>query len=706
MNSGGLVQKNPANITSGKHIQNYSTFDKSLSYRKYNTLRFAEYTPSFEMEGVERDEISLNSSDRIDSLSLNAPFKGTIRKVKESFKVPYMALLPMNWDRIYTQPSNGDDVPQNANCYISTFPKLFFDLFFSAIDGTRASILDGSAPTSAYIQGLVRSLLLGEYVYSAGSLLNVCGYKSLRHIQIVRLLEDIDYDAYFDKVISFVFSRISSFQVSFLEGSTFNTLYFNGLGSSSNGAYLPFRLFLDMARTNPRFNISSNFLVFEDSESVFNSELRTAFSSGGDLNYTFVFRGPSMVDDRLSDDVTELQPSTLNLSRILAYQMICAHFYTNSSLDIVYSAELYRQYIKLLYDSMYSGSPNPSFSWNGIDCPYDYLSGLRLSRMLVLDSNNAPFVFGVGDLINDVTQNPDTFSYRLASFAAIFAYRKSLRFGDYFTASRPRPLAPINTDVAVNNNAVSVIDITRGIQAQRFANSVMRTRQKIEDYVEGLFGRKPAPDFHNPFFLTRQEEIIFGDEVQNTAETQATDANSRTANFASNVGRYTFTFNNDDMHPCIYMQIISFDVRRAYTGSVDRHFLHRDRFDMFNPDFQYIGDQPIYGVELGYIDKSLNRVPRVFAYTSRDMEYKQRFDVASGGFVKNLPGWAMLDSDKAMLNTPNLTPEFIRSNNSELDRFFLSLTGYSLGSYFHFICITDNNVSAKRAMAVDPQILA
>ena len=92
------------------------------------------------------------------------------------------------------------------------------------------------------------------------------------------------------------------------------------------------------------------------------------------------------------------------------------------------------------------------------------------------------------------------------------------------------------------------------------------------------------------------------------------------------------------MHPCIYLQIISFDIRRAYTRSVDRQMLHIDRFDMFNPDFQYIGDQPVYGVELGYAD-ALSSIPEVFAYQSRDMEYKQRFDVASGAFAAdNLPG--------------------------------------------------------------------
>ena len=125
---------------------------------------------------------------------------------------------------------------------------------------------------------------------------------------------------------------------------------------------------------------------------------------------------------------------------------------------------------------------------------------------------------------------------------------------------------------------------------------------------------------------------------------------------------------------------------------------------MFNPDFQYIGDQPVYGVELGYPYGS--SIPEVFAYQSRDMEYKQRFDVASGGFIENLPGWIFDDNDRLALDRGRLDPDFIRSRNTEFDKFFLSLTGYSLGSYFHFICITDNNVNAKRAMAVDPQILA
>lgn len=325
-----------------------------------------------------------------------------------------------------------------------------------------------------------------------------------------------------------------------------------------------------------------------------------------------------------------------------------------------------------------------------------------------LNSNGNPYSFVYSDLTSISDVSP---VFRLAVFAAIFAIRHSLRYGDYFVGARPRPIAPINTNVPVTGDGVSVIDITQKQWSQRFGNAVMRARQKVDNYVEMLFGKKPDVDFHNPLFLSREVDVIFGDEVQNTGAAQVDkngDGNSRTANMRGGLGQFTFTFNNDDAHPCVYIQIVSFDIKRAYTRSVDRQFLHLDRFDMFNPNFQYIGDQPIYGIELGYPEKPSipnGGLPAVVAYQSRDMEYKQRFDVVCSGFEDNLPGWILTDVDRSKNNAGVIDADFIRNENCELDKFFLSLTGYSLGTYFHFICITQNNVFAKRPMAVDPQIL-
>lgn len=719
-NSQGVVMTNHANKVEGKHIHNYSTFTDTLSYRLYNTLRFGDYTPSFVMEGVERDSISVNTRDIIDSLSLKAPFKGSIRKIKESFMVPNMAILPRNWDLIYTQPSNGDDVPKDANCVIFDFSKKFSTLWLSFLAGAPSQLSNSTTPQdfAIFLTGLIRLLVLGEYVYSNGCLLNVCGAKYSRDFKCYHeSLPHSSYDEYFDFIISRAFSGIRSFVVNYQNGNQSISKRFKGLSSEEmgNGSLTnSFRSFLELFRENPtakflpEFFIESQFWAagevgymnegLTDYMTFVQSELLGSTGTEGVLAQTPTFYYTRSIDEPFDDELKEMNPNTLNLSRILAYQLVCAHYYTNSSIDFVYSAELYRQYIRSLV-SYSEPVNNPYFTINGYSHEYDILSGKRLVYALftAISVQSENTFYKLATSIGVVPRS-------LSLYAAIFAFRKSLRYGDYFVGSRPRPIAPINTDVSVNNNMVSVIDITKSIQAQRFANAVMRSRSKIEEYVESLFGKRPAPDYHNPFFLSRETEVIYGDEVQNTAEGQISNPNSRTANLASNSGQFTFTFHNDDMHPCIYLQIISFDIKRAYTRTIERQFMHVDRYDMFNPDFQYIGDQPIYGTELGYLFGT--SYPAVFGYQTRDEEYKQRFDQASGGFVENLPGWILTDRDASIQSVGVLDPDFIRSYNTELDQFFLSLTGYSLGSYFHFICITNNNVNAKRAMAVDPQILA
>lgn len=713
-NSGGLVSKNKMNTTFGHVRRDYSTFDDSLSYSLLNTHRFGDYTPSFDMEGVERDDIYLNTKDLVDSLSLKAPFKTQIRKIKESFNVPFMAILPQNWDQIYVQPSNGDDVPQGANCVLPDFPSSFKSLWttlFANLVNTTSVPVTNQAQLNTFFTYFFRLLVLGEFVYSTGSLLNVSGYKHSglwRYLKYDRQrtndLQYWTYDQWFDANISLFCEDIASFTVREPVGSGTRTYYFRGLSSTTpdSSGRMSFRALLELFRDNPMCYVYDAAVGADTTLSQVIQDIN-ADRDQNTVYGTFISNNILIRDVTASGDVsdeTSLSQTVLNISRLLAYQLVCSHYFTNSSIDFVYSAELYRQYIDVLYRTCVPSNLSTVFTWNGLTRHYDYLSGALLIRLLALNNTTTR-----SNLIGAFGYDVSSFLTPLAAWAAIFGFNKSLRYGDYFTGSRPRPLAPINTDVAVSNNTVSVIDITRRIQAQRFGNAVMRFRSKIDEYVEGLTGKRPAPDYHNPFWLAREVETIFGDEVQNTGSAQITDGNSRTANFASNLGRYTFKFENDDAHPSIYLQIVYYDAKVAYSRSSDRQFFHADRFDMFNPEFQFIGDQPIYGLEIGY-GNALQAVPSVFAYTTRDMEYKQRFDVCSGGFSSGaLRSWAFTDDILGDYGFTNISPEFIRSRNVDLDRFFVSLTGYSLGTYFHFIVKTINNVRAKRIMAVDPQIL-
>lgn len=721
----GNVQGNSTNTTNAHHIHTRSTISSDLSYRLANTLRFGEYTPTFVMEGVETDQIPLYTSDSIDSLSLDAPLKGQVRKIKESFMVPDMAILPFAWDRIYVQPSSGDDVPQDANCVITNFQADISAVINSVWTTMGSSANIPSSPSAsnvgAWYTAALRALVLTEYFYSHGSLLNVMGYKLASHCFCYKdgVNGTVFFDTVFDDFITTLFSPVFKITVS-IPGST-QPRIFNGLSPDAQTGvsvrdYAPFRALLELFRENPACSITS-VVNAAGTWSDISSAMTTA---AGMFRLTPLIEIPAVNSaDELASDVTALQPGALNYKRLAAYQMVCWHYYSNSRLDALYTADLYRQYFSNLFSNMIDRqassvsasvlSAATHYSYNGMSLPYDWLSGHLYGLLSMYSFANlttpTPITPSYTSLSASIDNVLDIFPYRMAAFAALFSFRRSLRYNDYFVGSRPRPLAPINTDVAVDQNMVSVIDITRSIQAQRFGNSIMRTGSKIENYVKSITGRAPSPDYHNPFFLTRETETIFGDEVQNTGEAQTTEAQSRTATLRSNAGRYHYTFHNDDRHTCTYMQIVHFDFPRFYCSTIERQFLHIDRFDMFNPDFQFIGDQPVYGVELGYGNGA--SIPLTFGYQTRDMEYKQRFDQAAGGFVNNLPGWILTDNIQRSMQITSLDSDFIRSYNSEFDQFYLALTGYSLGTYFHFIMITNNNVvDAKRMMALDPQILA
>lgn len=732
METKGHVLSNPAEKTTGRVNRSFSTFDKSLSHRLYHTPKFGYYTPTFVMDGVPTDEISLNSSDRVDSLSLNAPFKDNIRMTKSSFMVPKMAILPFNWEQIYTLPSAGDDVPDDANTVIKDFGFTSFKEWIGLFRLCSQNRPENSDDVPSFYTAFLRMLVIGEYLFSFGSLLNYMGYSNASRFRYVwyKTGQSYSYDWLFDQVVSDMFARVAFFRVVVPDGSASRYYVIRGLGELPNSGdgvtfsfdvsrACPFRTLFDIFRDNPTAYVSNVVGIDQNSSSELFEAVGDVFAdyfpsvpavpvvpqSGDVVSSPFYYRMP-LGQTLSSSDFTDMLSTNFNYDKLVAYQIICAHYMTNSNLDFVYSADLYRQYWSSLLASIIgSGSfSNFYFLWNSVRKPYDWLSGRVVSYILFNRLTS-------WSLLSGQSGNFPT----LSAWSLLFGFRRSLRYGDYFTGSRPTPLAPTSmTGIPVSGGMVDVIDVTRSIQFQRLRNASMRWRNKVEEYVSGLFGKRPAPDYHNPFILGSEESYIFGDSVQNTGSEQAISSQSRTSNLSNTGGRFTYTFHNDDAHPCIYMQLISFDVRRAYVSAIHRSFFVANRFDMFNPAFQYIGDQPVYQNELGYnlTEPSLSGA---FGYKTRDAEYKESYDRAIGGFYENLPGWSFTDKTSYGINfgaTGGSSPQavinddFIRSWPSELDEFFLSLSGYSLGSCFHFVFITDNNVVAKRPMSIDPQILA
>lgn len=616
--------------------RNRNTFD--LSYFNYKTQRFGQYEPFFVMEGVPGDNIPLHSSHNVRSLPMKSPFLSSLTLSKDYFMVPMQAILPNTWEMIYANPASGDDVPDDANC--------LFNLFGVA---RLANITNEDwAPYSNVTQ--LKIIMLLESVFSAGSLPAQLGYT----MQNTGHLSTTSFDFYFNQCMDAVYSQNPTLVFALPDASA----------AYLSAPKVPKGVFVDFLRSNY----------------IYLTEVTSQITV------------PSMKDWYTGNETlfTAWAAQEFNISRILAYQICCKQFYVNTKIDPIYNAQLYRDNFFFLLKKFTDGFLSPvlsyeSFSRNGVSVPYDFFSKHYLQKLSTSTSITDTYINNLADI-----------------YYYLFSFNRVLKFGDYFTASRTQPLgSDVNNQMnaPVVGNEVAAIDMSKSIVLQRFLNNVVKLGNDFGEYLRGIFGREPSPDYHFPKFISHQEFDVSGFEVANSTDK---GLGNMITNLKSGDDKYAFEVSVD--MPCIILGISNFNCPRLYGNARPRFLFHKDRFDMFNPMLQYIGDQPVSRGELNTDGTNAE----TFGYNSRNAEYKQNFSIASGGFIYNLPSWTFITDfgpDYDAVPSSHQGSEFLRVYPFEFDRFFATLSGLSLSQAFHFIVVYNNKVMASRPMAVNPTIL-
>lgn len=686
--NGATAPNNPLNNSHKKYFQGYNTFDYSRSL--FTTLRYADLTPFEVVRGVEGDKLPFGSKHFLRSYTLQSPMMSDIFMRRSYFMCDMRAILPINWDKIYKQPVIGDDISGfDYGTYMSGFFKYMYDCI--NVDGNIIGPMFGKANENNfifYVNWFFHHILFLESVFSCGGLLPNMG----AHVDAsLRLgVSYANFDKYFDNWVSnYLNDTIFRFKI----GETIYASQYTKNGSGSP-TFVTVRQLLDMLRHHPDF--------------VVTAPVGNGFSEAQD-HFDFwrdVFSGANVSGSSSAS-------AGLDLDVLYAYQICCAQFYTNTSVDYIYTAQLYRDNQLALWRKVnYAlgsaltgvgliGPHDLTFTYNGVDYDYDICSGHYLRYVF------SRFLPRLGERTISVVNESDfeLISHLYGFLSNIFSYQRSLRYGDYFTGSRTRPLSVGDVSVNVVDSKVSAIDVTRNLLRQRFFNAVGRVRNTMSDYLREVMHGTASPRDDEARYLSSIRSHVSGFEVENTS---SEDQGKLVTNLKSGDSRFVFEIEVGS--PCIVIGIASFDSPRIYSRTLDRFYFHESRFDRFNPFMQYAGDQEVYAGEKD-IRFRINITP--FSYTLRHMEYKQRFPIAAGGFVNSLPSWLMvtdnddgrLGNDTSLDGTNHLTPEYIRSKNYELDRFYSSLTGYSLGTYFHFIVRFDNIVNAKRRMEYSPSIL-
>lgn len=654
-----IVSKNSQERGDSRPIVARSTFDDS--YAVAGTYRFGEYGVHFVGEAVPNDRLRLHSKHALRSYTLGAPLMQGLRIKKDWFQVPLECILPLNYDKFITNPNIGEDInAELVGTSVVNGAYLLTVLLSSFRNGLVDYAMNNDARDSIYLTRFMQYVLLADMLFSEGSLPAAMGCHLGKDV-------DLELENFYGRLVSYLSANSQHYLV--LRDSNGTLFAIDHEGTNAGELRITLNEALCRMRDGAGWSLSWSTLPPSiGSDYPFVEALIPYFQTAG---------GQSSADD------------PLNLARFFAYQIVCAHFYSNDSVDYVYSAELYRQnlrsLIRDLIQNWVNDEPETQFEWNGVKYLYDTCSAYFFERVVGFFPNFALETKAV-DLVYDY-------------FRLIFGYNRSLRHVDYFTGARTRPLAVGDVGVSVNNGYVNVVDTIQKTWFAKFLNQVNRTGRRVSEYMRGLFpGLSMARDYHEPIWLGHTEDDILSSEVENTSDAQLSRSVSITSNLEGNASRFAFELDVDRYS--IVIGITYFDIQRFYPFIIERPYFHVDRFDMFNPFLQFNGDQVVHLRELdGCASGS------TFGYQGRYKEYKERVPQCFGGFnTEALKGWIFRADDGRRGQFRNVSSSYIRSYPSELDAYYLSLSGHSLANYFHFIIVNRNDFSASRPMVANPQL--
>lgn len=683
---------NQVNDPQFENQQGYFPYD--LTHQELLTPRFGEYTPSLHMPTVPSDRIVCKDNTKLIRNQIDGNLLSQLNQYVDSFFVSQRVLFPNNYEKLIPNPIKGSDLPNSALPIVpfSLFVKEYLTSeveYFVSVDGDETTFsfndflaLDYFGEEPLFANFYISRLSLLATVLSRGQLLDYLGLQ-------------------FDSVNSPITSDVvSEFQTKI--DDFFSKLYVATESLRSAPLRLNRNQFLDLEITNRPYTTLPEWRM--QLSDIFEAGHLPWFSMNGGDNIdalydsvrslvTFllnVFSYNGVLSSYINDVNTSSNPfqlGHLNISSVLAYQLIVAQYGTNNTVDNIFNSDLYMQLLRAtMYPSEGNFSTEPTFLYNGVATEYDYISAGGFYWSLISSRNE-------GHL-----------NRQYVWLTLMMIMRRSLRYGDYFSTARPRMLAVDNGQLMINvqNGMVSPIDVTKNLLMQRYLNAANYIGSGFLQYFASIYGVTPSDVEPVPRYIAHRTISLQNQITNNTA----TEQGKQSTNLVGYSDDTAFDVFIDDFG--VLLNLVSFDVLPVYTSGIDSSFYFADRFDYFNPMLQNVGDQPIY---LSEMCGDPNLHDDVFGYTMRNAEYKFKLSKAHGAFATNeLAGYLMkypveYFSKDRFTRLININPDFIRDKPFYLDELLRQTSGTSPCQYWHFIVSCTNVVKTARKIQATPPVL-
>lgn len=711
----GTLKRDSQQVESVNKVHSRNRFD--LSYQNLMSLRFGEVRPFFHQQCINDDTISFSNSSELWSMQMKSPLMSNFVAYKDYFYIPMKAILPNAWEAWKNNPVQEDDVPDDAYCNfgLGALSRLATNLV------TAYSI--PSKETIASVGSSLCALLFLYHFFSHNALPIQLGINYTTCWSFMSkddaFQKGSDQYPSFDQLLEIIFSGADLDATPFQPkgptiedyepiGFTLSTGFFN-TSTGSSKVFLPifepndscnryrfnaanYRQALQIIQKDIHLGINpcptgdaiaSNRKVI----SLIVAGYKLLFDPDYEANGGKIRRPGYLVNYYSTSD----KSYTPDFSPVYAYHLVGSQFYTNDQVDKIYTSVDYILNFSNFFIDSSSARFSSTFDYNGHSIEYDVFSYNIMSKVLARITPTNVWSYSASL----------AFPYCSGLFLSLISLWtpfESLRFGDYYVGARLNPLAlgaDPNSYAPVISSEVKALDMVQAMSYLNYYNDIQKLGPTAWIQENGVFGDFPQSLDPMPRFISRSKVNIGEQQIENTSSENTGDIVTRSRSSDSSYG-----FSCDISESAIILGLISFDVPRIYQNVSDRLSFVKDRFDIFNPYFQNIGDQALLMSEINL--NGSGNIYQALGWQLRNTEYKQRVSVASGAFAGNyfLPSWAMVSDNRGFtLNEVN-----IRNHDYELDRFFVSLPNWTNSGYFHFYCRFYNRCEMVRAMQSKPDI--
>lgn len=275
-----------------------------------------------------------------------------------------------------------------------------------------------------------------------------------------------------------------------------------------------------------------------------------------------------------------------------------------------------------------------------------------------------------------------------------------------------------SASIVGNTSSLRVLSQTSLNMLQSFYNWITRKNLSGNKYFEQIlsqYGIKiPSHDDKRSYYLGGSVSTTQFGEVYSTASTDTSAVGDYAGKGVLGAKSNHISLDCDDFGCVVVMSTLVPEM--GYVQGRNREWLHVNRLDFFQPEFDCVGMQAIRKDELltcnnalNYVSKTVgnnsysNLVTSIIGYVPRYTEYRRKIDLLNGDFSLDIDKkqtlqayhtFRLLDESDPRFST--MSQYFRRSDSFmfDLNRIF----NYQKNDADHFICVFDINVSVKRKM--------